>query len=93
VGVLCSGNFAVQGFEDLAKEDQYRCPEGHRRISGIMFLAATLVCALCLLLWAGKPGTGLLIAQVVSVDFLIHEIRAILGSPVPAVRKAGPVVP
>ena len=143
-------NFAVQGFEYLAEEDQYRCPEGehlkllkrdnenrlavyqistscqfcrlkesctphsdarqvtrslatwaeaevgkfHRRISAIMFLAATLVCALCLLLWAGKPGTGLfVIAQVVSVDFLVREIRAILESPAPAVGKAGPAVP
>ena len=66
----------------------------HRRISAIMFLAATLVCALCLLLWAGKPGTGLfVIAQVVSVDFLVREIRAILESPAPAVGKAGPAVP
>ena len=143
-------NFAVQGFEYLAEEDQYRCPEGehlkllkrdnenrlavyqistscqfcrlkesctphsdarqvtrslatwaeaevgkfHRRISAIMFLAATLVCALCLLLWADKPGTGLfVIAQVVSVDFLVREIRAILESPAPAVGKAGPAVP
>jgi uncharacterized membrane protein YkgB len=54
----------------------------HRRISAIMFLAATLVCALCLLLWAGKAGTGLfVITQVVSLDFLIHEIRAIVESP------------
>src|SRR5262245_26118883 len=53
----------------------------HRRISAIMFLAATLVCAVGLLLWAGKPGTGLFaIAQVVSVTFLISEIRAILES-------------
>ena len=58
----------------------------HRRISAIMFLAATLVCALCLLLWAGKPGTGLfVITLVVSVNLLIHEIRAILESPVSAV--------
>src|SRR5215468_10596206 len=58
----------------------------HRRISAIMFLAATLVCALCLLLWVGKPGTGLfLITQVISVSFLIHEIRAILESPVSVV--------
>jgi hypothetical protein len=35
-----------------------------------MFFAATLVCALCLLLWAGKPGTGFFVsAQIVSVDF------------------------
>ena len=143
-------DFAVQGFEYLANEDQYRCPEGehlkllkrdnenrlavyqistscqfcrlkesctphndtrqvtrslatwaeaevgkfHRRISAIMFLAATLVCALCLLLWAGRPGTGLfVIAQVVSVDFLVREIRAILESPAPAVGKAGRAVP
>ena len=143
-------DFAVQGFEYLAKEDQYRCPEGehlkllkldnekrlavyristscqfcrlkefctphsdarqvtrslstwaeaevgkfHRRISATMLLAATLVCALCLLLWAGKHGTGLLvIAQVVSLDFLIREIRAILQSPVSAVGKAGPALP
>jgi hypothetical protein len=66
----------------------------HRRISAIMFLAATLVCAVGLLLWAGKPGTGLfVIAQVVSVTFLIREIRAILGSAASAVRKAGPVFP
>ena len=139
-------NFAVQGFEYLAEEDQYRCPEGehlkllkrdnenrlaiyqirtscqfcrlkescaphsdarqvtrsiatwaeaevgkfHRRISAIMLLAATLVCALCLLLWAGKPGTGLfVITQVVSIDFLIHEIRAVFESHVPAVRMSG----
>src|SRR5262245_13087060 len=118
----------VQGFEYVAEEDHYRCPEGehlklvkrdnetrlaiyqiktsckschlkesctphsharqitrslvtwaeaevgkfHRLISAIMFLAATLVCALCLLLWVGKPGTGLfLIAQVVSMSFLL----------------------
>ena len=61
----------------------------HRRISAIMFLAATLVCALCLLLWAGKPGTGLFaITLVVSVNLLIHEIRAILESPVSAVGGA-----
>jgi hypothetical protein len=66
----------------------------HRRISVIMFLAATIVCAVCLLLWAGKTGTGFfVIAQVVSLDFLIREIRAILESPVPAVGKAGPAVP
>ena len=133
-------NFAVQGFEYLANEDQYRCPEGehlkllkrdnenrlavyqistscqfcrlkesctphsharqvtrslatwaeaevgkfHQRVSAIMLLAATLVCALCLLLWTGKPGTGLfVIAQLVSMDFLIHEIRAILEAPCP----------
>jgi hypothetical protein len=63
----------------------------HRRISAIMFLAATLVCALCLLLWAGKPGTGLfVIVQIVSLEFLIREIRAILQSPVSAVGKPGP---
>lgn len=139
-------DFAVRGFDYLAEEDQYRCPEGehlkllkrdnenrlavyqirtscqfcrlkascaphsesrqitrslatwaetevgkfHRRISVIMFLAGTIVCAVCLLLWAGKPGTGLfVIAQVVSVDFLIHEIRAVLESPVRAVRTSG----
>jgi hypothetical protein len=49
-----------------------------------MLLAATLVCGLCLLLWAGKPGTGLfVIAQLVSMDFLIQEIRAILEPPCP----------
>ena len=143
-------DFAVQGFEYLAKEDKYRCPEGehlkllkrdnenrlavyqigtscqfcrlkesctphsdarqltrslatwaeaevgkfHRRISAIMFLAATLVCAVCLLLWAGKHGTGLfVIAQVVSLDSLIGEIRAILQSPASAVGKSGAAVP
>ena len=66
----------------------------HRRISAIMFLAATIVCAVCLLLWAGKPGTGFfLVAQVVSLDFVIREIRAILESPVPTVGTAGPAVP
>jgi hypothetical protein len=65
----------------------------HRRISAIMFLAATLVCSLGLVLWAGKPGTGLfVITLVVSVNFLIYEIRAILESPVSAVGKAGPVL-
>jgi len=140
-------NFAVRGFQYVAEEDHYRCPEGehlklvkrdnenrlavyqiktscefcrlkesctpdshvrqitrslatwaeaevgkfHRRISAIMFLAATLVCALCLVLWAGKPGTGLfVITQVVSLNFLIGEIRATLESPVSAVGKAGP---
>ena len=62
----------------------------HRRISAIMFLAATLICALCLLLWAGRPGTGLfVISQVVSLIFLIREIRAILESPV---EEAGPAL-
>jgi hypothetical protein len=61
----------------------------HRRISAIMFLAATLVCALCLLLWVGKSGTGLfVVTQVVSVNFLIHEIRAILECPVSAVERS-----
>jgi hypothetical protein len=116
-------NFAVRGFEYLAEEDQYRCPEGehlklltqdnenrpsayqistscqlcrlknlarrtatsgklrvhlpHGRRSrwenstgafrAIMFLAATLVCALCPLLWAGKPGTGLFVITQVGV--------------------------
>jgi hypothetical protein len=143
-------NFAVQGFEYLEQEDQYRCPEGehlkllkrdnenrlavyqistscqfcrlkesctphsdarqvtrslatwaeaevgkfHRRISAIMFLAATLVCALCLLLWVGKSGTGFfVITQVVSLNFLIHEIRALLESPVSTVGKAGAALP
>ena len=64
--------------------------EFHRRISAIMFLAATLVCALCLLSWAGKPGTGLfVIAQMVSVDSLVREIRAILGSLMPAASLFG----
>src|SRR5262245_33385956 len=64
----------------------------HRRISAIMFLAATLVCALGLLLWAGKPGTGLfVIALVVSVNLLIHETRVILGSPMSAAGKVGPI--
>ena len=66
----------------------------HRRISVIMFLAGTIVCAVCLLLLAGNPGTGFfVIAQVVSLDFLIREIRAILESPVSAVGKAGPAAP
>ena len=143
-------NFAVRGFQYLAEEDQYRCPEGehlkllkrdnenrlavyqistscqfcrlkesctphsharqitrslatwaeaevgkfHRRISAIMFLAATLVCALCLLLWAGKPGTGLfVITQVACVNFLIREIRATLESAVSVVAKTGPALP
>jgi len=134
-------NFAVHGFEYVAEEDHYRCPEGehlnlvkrdhekqlavyqiktscefcrlkesctphsharqitrslatwaeaevgkfHRRISAIMFLAATLVCAVCLLLWAGKPGTGLfVITLVVSANFLIREIRAFRESQVSA---------
>ncbi len=134
-------NFAAQGFEYVAEEDHYRCPEGehlklvkrdhdkrlavyqiktscafcrrkesctphshvrqitrslatwaeaevgkfHRRISAIMFLAATIICALCLLLWAGKPGTGLfVITLVVSANFLAREIRTILASPVSA---------
>src|SRR5215468_4184132 len=64
----------------------------HRRISAIMFLAATLVCALCLLLWVGKPGTGLfVIALLVSVNLLIREMRVILGSPMSAAGKVGPV--
>ena len=136
-------NFAVQGFEYLEEEDQYRCPEGehlkllkqdnenrlavyqigtscqfcrlkescaphsharqvtrslvtwaeaevgkfHRRVSAIMLLAATFICALFLLLWAGKPGTGLfVIAQIVSLNLLIHEIRALFQS---ASRQAG----
>ena len=140
-------NFGVRGFQYVAEEDHYRCPEGehlklvkrdnenrlavyqiktscascrlkesctphshvrqitrslvtwaeaevgrfHRRISAIMFLAATLICALCMLLWAGKPGTGLFAAAlIVSVKFLIHEIRAIFESPVSAVGEAGP---
>src|SRR5262245_42599966 len=63
----------------------------HRRISAIMFLAATLICALCLLLWAGKPGTGLfVIAELVSVELLTRETRAILGSRAPAVSLFGP---
>jgi hypothetical protein len=60
----------------------------HRRISAIMFLAATLVCAVCLFLWVREPGTGLFVVTlVVSVNLLIHEIRAILDSPVSAVGK------
>jgi hypothetical protein len=143
-------SFAVQGFQYLAGEDEYRCPEGehlkllrrdnenrlavyqirtscqfcrlkesctphsdsrqitrslstwaeaevgkfHRRISAIMFLAATLVCALFLLLSVGKPGTGLfVITQVVSMNFLIQEIRAILESALSPVRKAGAALP
>lgn len=63
----------------------------HRRISVIMFLAATIVCAVCLLLSAGKRGIGFfVIAQVASLDFLIREIPTILESPVPAVGKTGP---
>ena len=59
-----------------------------------MFLAATIVCAVCLLLWAGKPGRGFfVIAQIVSLDFLIGEIRAIPEASARAVRKAGPAVP
>jgi hypothetical protein len=66
----------------------------HRHIDAIMFLAATLVCGLCLRLWAGKPGTGLfVITQVVSVNFLIREVRAILESPVSAVGKTGAALP
>src|SRR5262249_6929384 len=61
----------------------------HRRISAIMFLAATLVCAVGLLLWAGKPGTGLFaIAQIVSVTFLISEIRAILEPQTSAIKRS-----
>src|SRR5262249_15514658 len=143
-------NFAVRGFQYVAEEDHYRCPEGehlklvkcdhekrlavyqiktncasvrlkesctphshvrqitrslatwaeaevgkfHRRISAIMFLAATLVCALCLLLWVGKPGTGLfVITLVASVNLLVHEIRAILECPVSAGGKAGSAHP
>lgn len=53
----------------------------HRRVSAVMFLAATLVCGLCLLLWAGKPGAGLfVIVAIVSVEFLIREIRASIRS-------------
>src|SRR5262245_35665588 len=53
----------------------------HRRISAVMFLAATLVCILCLVLWAGKPGAGLfVIGAIVSAEFLVREIRAILRS-------------
>src|SRR5215831_6215521 len=134
-------NFAARGFQYVAEEDHYRCPEGehlklvrrdhekrlavyqiktscascrlkesctphshvrqitrslatwaeaevgkfHRRISAIMFLAATLLCALCLLSWAGKPGTGLFVLTLgVSVNFLVREIRAILESPMSA---------
>ena len=73
--------FLLAGVDQPAGSGQF-----HRRISVIMFLAGTILCAVCLLLWAGKPGTGLfVIAQVVSVDFLIHEIRAVLESPVRAV--------
>src|SRR5215813_13044118 len=120
-------NFAAQGFEYVAEEDHFRCPEGerlkllrrdnenrlavyqirtsckscrlkesctphsharqitrslvtwaeaevgkfHRRISAIMFLAATLISALGLLLWGGKPGMGLfVIAEMVSAELL-----------------------
>ena len=65
--------------------------EFHRRISAIMFLAATLVCALCLLLWSGKPGRGLfVIAEIVSVELLIRETQAILGSRASAVSLFDP---
>ena len=44
----------------------------HRHISVIIFLAATIVCAVCLPLSAGKLGIGFfVIAQVASLDFLI----------------------